>query len=59
MIKGQKEYDKWENGDNLSRKQAMLAMCYQCNGLEESRYDCLGSKTCPMYEYSPYGKNAK
>ena len=54
MIKGQKEFEKWEEGDKLTRKEAMLAMCYDCNGREQSREDCLGRKTCPLYQYAPY-----
>ena len=53
LIKGQLEHRKWENGIFLTRKEAMLAMCYDCNGLEESNEDCLG-KNCPLYQYHPY-----
>jgi hypothetical protein len=52
-IKGQKEYMKFKEGSRLTRKEAMLAMCYQCNGFEDSREDCRGAN-CPMYEYAPY-----
>jgi len=54
MIKGQKEFKKWEKGGILSRKEAILANCYICNGLEESNVDCQGFKVCPMYHLSPY-----
>ena len=53
MIKGQKEYRKWKDGGKLTRKQAMLAMCYDCNGGDESNEDCLGTE-CPMYDYHPH-----
>jgi len=53
QIKGQLEYAKFKKGKGLTRKEAMLAMCYQCNGLEESRIDCKGY-SCPLYQYSPY-----
>jgi len=53
VIRGQKEYEKWETGNRLSRKQAMLAHCYQCNGSGESNQDCLG-KNCPSYQFMPY-----
>ena len=49
-----KEYTKWQEGKPLTRKQAMLAQCFVCNGESESACDCLGSKSCPMYQYSPY-----
>lgn len=52
-IKGAKEYEKFKRGELLTRKQAMLAHCYECNGLEESNCDCQG-KSCPMYQYSPF-----
>ena len=53
IIKGQREYEKWEAGAKLSRKQAMLAHCYECNGFEESNEDCQG-KSCPSYQFMPY-----
>lgn len=56
IIKGQKEYLSWQNGKRLTIKQAVLANCYMCNGLEESSLDCKGQKSCPMYPYSPYGR---
>ena len=53
MIKGQKEYEKFRDGIKLSRKQAILAFCYECNGFESSNEDCSG-KDCPMYQFMPY-----
>lgn len=53
LIKGQTEWHKFLNGEEISRKESMLAMCYQCNGFEDSRIDCK-SYSCPMYAYSPY-----
>jgi hypothetical protein len=53
MIKGQKEYEKFKAGAKLSRKQAMLAHCYECNGFEKSNEDCQG-KNCPGYQFMPY-----
>ena len=32
QVKGAKEYQMWEKGQNLTRKEAMLAFCYDCNG---------------------------
>lgn len=52
-IKGSREYKKFMDGEKLTRKEAMLAMCYDCNGGEESRTDCLSDK-CPMYDYRTY-----
>jgi len=56
MLKGEKEYRKFLEGQPLTRKEAMLAHCYQCNGLGESRADCQGY-SCPLYQYAPYRKN--
>lgn len=58
-IRGAREYEKFKNGIPLSRKQAILGQCYVCNGMEESATDCLGSKSCPLYEYSPYRNKTK
>ena len=59
QVKGQKEYEKFKDGKPLTRKQAILAQCYDCNGQEESSADCKG-KSCPLYQYQPYrGKKAK
>ncbi len=52
-IKGQTEYEKFQKGERLTRKGAMLANCFMCNGLEESAEDCQG-KSCPIYPFSPY-----
>jgi len=51
-IKGAREYAKFKAGKNLTRKEAMLAQCYVCNGLEESRADCQGT-SCPLYPFRP------
>jgi len=54
-IKGRRDYDNFKKGKALSRKQAIFAQCYECNGLEESAIDCI-TYSCPLYSYSPYGK---
>ncbi len=36
----------------------MLAKCYECNGLEESRADC-EVDTCPMFPYRLHKKAEK
>lgn len=53
IIKGQKEYEKFKAGKPLTRKQAMLAQCYICNGAKEGGTDCRGC-SCPMYQYQHY-----
>jgi hypothetical protein len=53
-FQGTKEYKKFLNGKPLTRKESMLAFCYQCMGAyDEGKQDCLG-KSCPMYQYFPY-----
>jgi len=58
-IKGQVQYRKWEKGKRLTRKEAMLANCYCCNGFTESAIDCGAEKTCTLYPYSPYRSSKK
>lgn len=58
-IKGAREYERFKNGESLTRKQAMLAHCYACNGEEDSAVDCQGH-SCPMYQYFHHkGKTRK
>ena len=60
VLKGKLQHKKWQEGKSLTRKEAMLAMCYECNGLEDSNEDCCGEESCPMYQYAPYkGKKSK
>ena len=53
MIKGQAQYGKFLKGGKLTRREAILANCYMCNGLEDSAVDCQG-KSCPLYPFQPY-----
>jgi hypothetical protein len=58
-IAGGREYKKFLMGEPLTRKEAMLAQCYVCNGEEESGEDCKAD-SCPLYEYHPHkGKRGK
>lgn len=48
----------------MSSHQAILAMCYECNGLEESNNDCMqdeenGLLKCPLYRYHPHRPKKK
>lgn len=52
-IKGQTEWENFKSGEKLTRKQAMLALCYKCNGFEDSNEDC-GAKACPIYLFHPH-----
>lgn len=53
-IKGKAEYERFADGKPLTRKEAILAQCYVCNGLDEGGEDCLGGQNCPLYAYFPY-----
>lgn len=55
-VRGNKEYRAFQAGAVLTRKQAMLAMCYDCLGGEGLHEDCCGTM-CPLYQYYPV-KNA-
>lgn len=54
IIKGAYQYKLFQEGKPLTRKGAILAQCYVCNGEEEGGEDCLGAKSCPLYQYFPY-----
>lgn len=59
-IRGQIPYEQWKSGEQITLKNAILANCYMCNGLEESNTgDCLGKKSCPLYFYSPWGRRRR
>lgn len=50
-------YLKFKNSEPLTRKEAMSAQCYECNGYSvEKAHDCLGYG-CPLYQWSPWGKS--
>jgi hypothetical protein len=53
QVKGQLQYEKFKKGSRLTRREAILANCYQCNGLEQSNIDCV-AKQCPLYQYHPH-----
>lgn len=53
-VRGAKEWQAWKDGKKLSRAQAVKAHCYICNGFEDSKIDCKGEKTCPLYAFRPY-----
>ena len=51
MVKGQNEYRKFLDGEQLTMKQTIVAQCFICNGAEEgSGEDCKGD-SCPLYPY--------
>jgi len=61
--KGMKEMIKHLKGERLTRKEAMLAHCFQCmgyfsDGFKEGAGDC-GVPACPLYQYFPYRRKDK
>lgn len=56
--KGAMFYQRFKNGQHLTRHQAILAHCYDCNGEHtvgrNGKMDCQGKNSCPLYEYFPY-----
>jgi hypothetical protein len=55
-LMGGREYQKHLEGGKLTRKEAMLAHCYECSNAYESEKDCKLPK-CPMYGFQPYAKS--
>jgi len=57
---GYKELKKYMSGKKLTRKEAILAKCYDCcGGYVDGRFDC-ECENCPLYDYMPYrGKKPK
>jgi len=52
--KGRDEYLKYLRGEKITRKEAMLAMCFQCSAFyQDGKIDC-GSTLCPLYNFMPY-----
>ena len=55
-VKGHREWEKFARGERLTHKEAILAFCYTCNGMEEEGgTDCHGH-TCPLYSFMPYAR---
>jgi hypothetical protein len=54
---GRKELIKYRKGGRLTRKEAVLAMCYDCMGLYiDGKNDCQIPE-CPLYFWMPYRAN--
>jgi len=57
LAQGKNELLKFLGGDSITRKEAMLAKCYECmNGYIDGKNDCC-IKTCPLYSKMPYATN--
>ena len=54
LAKGKKELLKYLEGKSLSRKEAIMAMCYECMGYYiDGKEDC-EIPECPLFQYMPY-----
>ena len=53
-LKGARDYQRFQAGERLTLRQAILAHCYACNGSEEGGVDCKAAKSCPLHAYMPY-----
>jgi len=54
LLIGQVQYAKWKKKKKLTRGEAIRALCFMCNGEhKDDPVDCLGEKSCPMYQYFP------
>jgi len=52
--KGKRELLSYLEGGRLTRKEVMLAKCYECcNGYADGKVDC-GIESCPLYPYMPF-----
>jgi len=52
-------FQKFKKHEKLTRKEAMEAQCFECNGeTAEQKDDCLGKDICPLYTYSPWGEKS-
>lgn len=53
---GQTQILRYMDGEHLTRKECMLAKCFECcNGYIDGIKDC-GITGCPLYAYMPYRK---
>lgn len=56
--KGKGELLKHLIGKKLSRAEAIIAMCYACNGYYADGKCGCSIATCPLYNFMPYRKRA-
>ncbi len=53
------DFDKFKSGKFLTRKQAISAQCYECNGYSIFLSDDCLAKYCPLYQWSPWKKDER
>ena len=52
--RGRNLYSKFLDGEVLTRGEAIIAKCADCQGgYVDGRFDC-GCEDCPLYDYMPY-----
>ena len=54
LAKGKKELLSHLEGRNITQKQSIVAMCYDCMGYyADGKQDC-GVTSCPLHPFMPY-----
>jgi hypothetical protein len=54
---GKEEFLRFQKGERLTMKEAILANCFQCAGFySDGRKDC-DVNTCPLHAFMPYNKD--
>jgi hypothetical protein len=54
---GKEEFLRFQKGERLTMKQALLAHCYDCTGhYTDGRKDC-EMQTCPFHPFMPYNRD--
>lgn len=54
LARGKTEYLKYLRGEVLSRREAMLAKCFDCCCFYiDGKVDCI-TVSCPMYDFMPF-----
>ena len=57
--RGKTLYEKYKQDERLTRRESIIAKCYECsNGYIDGRKDC-GITSCPLYPYAPYKRHDK
>lgn len=54
---GREEFLRFQRGEQLTMKQALLASCYDCTGhYADGRKDC-EMENCPLHRFMRYNRN--
>ena len=53
-FQGEDAYFRFLKGGKITRREAMLAKCYECmGGYDDGKMDCCG-ESCPIFPFYPY-----